>query len=173
MLDIRTPALILDRNVLNRNVLFAANKANEHGVKLRPHLKTAKSPDVARIATKGHFGGITVSTLREAEYFFEHGVTDVTYAICVSPAKLQDVMELRKRGLNLHIITDDVQVARQITNFGMRNRCKFSVFIEVDSGYGRSGVLPTSEALLDIAKILHESWIIKKNISNSISSKKN
>lgn len=130
-------------------------------MKLRPHLKTAKSPDVARIATKGHFGGITVSTLREAEYFFEHGVTDVTYAICVSPAKLQDVMELRKRGLNLHIITDDVQVARQITNFGMRNRCKFSVFIEVDSGYGRSGVLPTSEALLDIAKILHESWSVE------------
>jgi D-serine deaminase-like pyridoxal phosphate-dependent protein len=54
-------------------------------VPLRPHMKTAKCIEVARLATAGQPGGITVSTLAEAEYFFRHGITDILYAVGITP----------------------------------------------------------------------------------------
>ena len=67
--DIPTPCLVLDRGILQRNLERMSSAIHRHGVSLRPHLKTAKSADVARMAIAGEAGGITVSTLAEAEYF--------------------------------------------------------------------------------------------------------
>ena len=64
-----TPSLLLDPARLEANAARMAARASDLGVRLRPHLKTSKCADVARIATSGQFGGITVSTLREAEHF--------------------------------------------------------------------------------------------------------
>ncbi len=64
--DLKTPALVLDRARLERNVAAMSRRMKAHGVDLRPHMKTAKSAEVARLATAGHSGGITVSTLAEA-----------------------------------------------------------------------------------------------------------
>ena len=63
------------------------------GVILRPHLKTAKSAEIASIATIGEFGGITVSTLAEAKYFLSQGITDITYAVGIVPEKLVAQMD--------------------------------------------------------------------------------
>jgi len=79
--DLQTPALILDRAVLARNCRAMAERMAGHGVRLRPHLKTAKSAEVAALATAGQFGGVTVSTLAEARYFAAHGTRDITYAV--------------------------------------------------------------------------------------------
>lgn len=76
--DLKTPALILDRRILERNCAAMAARAAQHKVRLRPHLKTAKSAEVALVATAGQFGGITVSTLAEARYFAAAGFTDIT-----------------------------------------------------------------------------------------------
>ncbi len=67
--DLPTPCLVLDRGILVRNIGAMAHALLRHGVPLRPHMKTAKSIEVARLATMGQQGGITVSTLAEAEYF--------------------------------------------------------------------------------------------------------
>ena len=67
--ELQTPALVLDRTVLARNCAAMAKRGAAHGLRLRPHLKTAKSAEVAALATAGQFGGITVSTLAEARYF--------------------------------------------------------------------------------------------------------
>ena len=76
--DLPTPCLVLDRAILERNIAAMANGLARHGVPLRPHMKTAKSIDVARLATAGQPGGITVSTLAEAEYFAGHGIAGDT-----------------------------------------------------------------------------------------------
>src|SRR3546814_6500216 len=69
--DLDTPALLLDRARLDRNLeRMRPHLARFPGVRLRPHLKTAKSIDVARLVTAGP---ITVSTLQEAEMFAEAG----------------------------------------------------------------------------------------------------
>ena len=70
-----TPCLMLDRDRLKHNAARMSERANQLGVRLRPHLKTSKSAEVGRVATRGQFGGITVSTLREADYFLTAGFT--------------------------------------------------------------------------------------------------
>ena len=96
--DLSTPALILDRRRLARNIEAMSARAHALGVGLRPHLKTAKSADVARLAMDGNSGGITVSTLREAEYFLEQGIADLTYAVGMAPGKLDRAAALETRG---------------------------------------------------------------------------
>src|ERR1700736_2350683 len=89
--DLPTPCLVLDRQVLSRNIRTMAGNLGRHKVPLRPHMKTAKSIDVARLVLAGQPGGITVSTLAEAEYFASHGVVDILYAVGITPAKLDHV----------------------------------------------------------------------------------
>jgi len=85
--DLPTPCLVLDRSILTRNIRGMAAALARLAVPLRPHMKTAKCIEVARLATAGQPGGITVSTLAEAEYFFSHGITDILYAVGITPAK--------------------------------------------------------------------------------------
>jgi len=90
-----TPALLLDREVLERNTHAMSERMQALGVALRPHLKTAKCVAVAALCTRGHSGAITVSTLREAEYFLEHGYRDILYAVGIVPAKFGRVAARR------------------------------------------------------------------------------
>ena len=96
--DLPTPCLVLDREILRRNIRAMAGVLARHRLPLRPHMKTAKSIDVARLAIEGQPGGITVSTLAEAEYFAAHGITDILYAVAITPQKLG----------RLRRLTDDV-----------------------------------------------------------------
>ena len=154
--DIRTPALILDKGVLSRNLRRVSEKASRAGVRLRPHLKTAKSAEIARLATEKHFGGVTVSTLEEASYFSAHGINDITYAVCISPDKIDEVLEMRRSGVDVHVITDDAGVARILSRKASDAGKSLSVYVELDTGYTRSGVLPNSDALIEIARVLSD-----------------
>ena len=154
LLDAPTPAAVLDEDRLRRNTTLMAERARAAGVALRPHMKTAKSIHVARLATAGHFGGVTVSTLAEAEYFFEHGVRDLTYAVCVTPDRLPRIAALTERGAQLHLITDSVDVAGRLAVADPPR--PLSVLVEIDSGEHRTGVHCESPALLEIARVLHE-----------------
>ena len=74
---------------------------------LRPHMKTAKSIDVARHVFPREPGPITVSTIAEAEYFAGHGFRDMTYAVGMSPASAIRAMELcRRTGVDLKLLLD-------------------------------------------------------------------
>jgi D-serine deaminase-like pyridoxal phosphate-dependent protein len=154
--DLPTPALILDRAILRRNLKHMSDRLRQVGVALRPHLKTAKSLQIGRMAVEGHDGRITVSTLAEARYFAKGGFTDIFYAVGVVPAKLSTVTELRRQGVNLRVVTDNLAVAKAIAE-AAKNGDTFSVFIEIDSGAGRAGLpWPAVPGLLDIARVLHE-----------------
>ena len=85
--DLKTPSLVLDKQRLAVNTATMTQRMKKLGVRLRPHLKTAKSAEVAKIALEGNFGGVTVSSLAEAGYFLDHGICDITYAVCIVPTK--------------------------------------------------------------------------------------
>src|SRR5262245_11442073 len=93
--DLPTPSLILDRAILSRNLKRMSQRLSSAGVMLRPHLKTAKSVQVGRMAVEGHDGRITVSTLAEARYFAKGGFTDILYGVGVVPSKPASVSELQ------------------------------------------------------------------------------
>ncbi len=154
--DLPTPALILDRAILRRNLKRMSERMARAGVALRPHLKTAKSVQIGRMATEGHDGRITVSTLAEARYFANGGFKDILYGVGVVPSKLAAIAEIRRGGVNLRCVTDNVAVARAIAEAAKAGDT-FSVFIEIDSGGSRAGLpYPALPGLLDIARVLHE-----------------
>lgn len=145
--DLPTPCLVLDRGILERNIGAMARALLRHRVPLRPHMKTAKSIDVARLATTGQPGGITVSTLAEAEYFAGHGITDILYAVGITPQKLDQVAKLNSAGAAVIVLTDDLETANAIAAHRQPPR----VLIEIDTGEGRGGVTPDDDLLLELA----------------------
>lgn len=153
--DLPTPALILDRAILRRNLKRMSEKLRDAGVMLRPHVKTAKSVQIGRMAVEGHDGRITVSTLAEARYFAQGGFKDILYGVGIIPSKLGAVTELRRQGVNLRVVTDNLAVAQAIAAAAVDGDT-FSVLIEIDSGGGRAGLpYPALPGLLDIARALH------------------
>jgi D-serine deaminase-like pyridoxal phosphate-dependent protein len=145
--DLPTPCLVLDRTILARNIRVMAAALSRLHVPLRPHMKTAKSIEVARLATAGQPGGITVSTLAEAEYFLGHGITDILYAVGITPQKLEQVSKLNAAGAQIIVITDDAAMAGTI---GAHPSPPLTL-IEIDCGEERGGVDPDSDLLLELA----------------------
>ena len=154
--DLRTPALVLDRRVVERNTQAMAARATSHGLRLRPHLKTAKCVEVAKLATKGHFGGITVSTLAEAEFFAAHGFRDITYAVGLSPGKFDDVARLRREGVELKVLVDALETGRALADFARGQALRLEAFIEIDCRYGRAGLDPEDEELIALGRALNQ-----------------
>jgi D-serine deaminase-like pyridoxal phosphate-dependent protein len=145
--DLPTPCLVLDRGILQSNIGAMARALARHDVPLRPHMKTAKSIDVARLATAGQPGGVTVSTLAEAEYFAGHGIADILYAVGITPQKLDQVAKLNATGAAIIVLTDDLDTAGAIASYGRPPRA----LIEIDTGEGRGGIAPDDYMLLEIA----------------------
>ncbi|WP_425450219.1 alanine racemase [Virgifigura deserti] len=148
-----TPALLLDRDRLERNLDAMRARMAALGVTLRPHLKTAKSVDVARLAV-GDGGPITVSTLREAEGFAENGFRDILYAVGMTPTKLPRVARLLRQGVDLKMIVDTPEAADAVGRAASAEGVVCAVLIEIDSGGARAGVLPQDDRLLEIARRL-------------------
>lgn len=155
LVDLPTPSLLLDLAALRRNIAAMHQAVARHGVALRPHLKTAKSVEVARLATAGEAGGITVSTLAEAEYFARAGFGDQIYAVGITPAKLDRVAALNARGAAVKVITDDLDVAAAIA----AHPGAITALVEVDCGEGRGGLGPDDEALVAIARRLGQRFV--------------
>ncbi len=154
--QLETPALVLDAAKLERNVARMRAKTQALGVSLRPHVKTPKCIEVARLSTAAATGPITVSTLKEAEYFLEHGVTDMLYAVGIAPGKLDHVAALRRRGAQLSIILDNVEAASAVVAASRRLGTTFPTLIEIDCDDHRSGVKPGDPVLLAIASTLKQ-----------------
>ena len=77
--NLKTPSLILDADRMTRNAERMTARAKALNVNLRPHVKTHKCVEIARIQTTGNAGGIMVSTLAEARYFLKNNFRDITY----------------------------------------------------------------------------------------------
>jgi D-serine deaminase-like pyridoxal phosphate-dependent protein len=154
--ELETPALILDRSRLDRNLARMREKLARHGVALRPHVKTTKSIDVVRRALAGQPGGITVSTLKEAEQFFAHGIRDILYAVGIAPAKLDHVAALRSQGAEVTVLLDSVDAALAVAERGRALGMDFPALIEIDSDGHRSGIRPGDGALIEVGRILED-----------------
>jgi D-serine deaminase-like pyridoxal phosphate-dependent protein len=152
--DTETPALVLDRRRLEANVERMHQTLSPHRVVMRPHVKTVKNAEIVRKVFGGGTGPITVSTLAEAEHFFEDGFTDVLYAVGVAPVKLQRAEALVRRGCALKVILDSPGAAQTLRDFCVRRDVHIPALVEIDSDDHRAGVPPESMALLEVARSL-------------------
>jgi len=152
--NVKTPCLVLDVGRVRANAERISGVVNQHGVRLRPHIKTHKCVEVARIQTDGHGGAVTVSTLAEAKAFAANGFSDFTYAVPIEPGKFAEVIEIVRSGLKLNVITDDAATPAMLNQAAKDAGVTIRTFMEVDCGDHRSGVEPMSDTATSIPRAI-------------------
>jgi len=153
--ELETPAAVVDAPRMHANIARMQVRMNELGVRFRPHVKTSKCLPVVQAQIDAGARGITVSTLKEAEQFFAAGITDILYAVSIAPAKLPQVLALRRAGCDLKILTDSVAGAQAIARFGTAQGERLEAWIEIDVDGHRSGVPPEADELIAVGHALH------------------
>jgi D-serine deaminase-like pyridoxal phosphate-dependent protein len=154
--ELETPRLLLDRQRLQANCERMQARADELDVGLRPHIKTAKTVPVAERASPAEHGPLTVSTLAEAEHFYEAGFTDLTYAVATTAAKVDRCADLIAGGAELTLIADDPTTLRAIEAAGRDLEEPIGVLIEIDCDGTRGGVDPEEPFLTYLAEMFAE-----------------
>ncbi len=154
--DLDTPALVIDLDVLARNVTEMAEVAREAGVRLRPHTKTHKCPEIARMQLDAGASGVTVAKLGEAEVMVDAGIDDLllAYPIWGIP-KLERLERLLDRA-RLRVSLDSVEVAEGVGRVGRALGRDVDVLVEVDTGLhrlGRPPGTPTVELVEEITRV--------------------
>lgn len=136
-----TPYLVVDTARMRLNIRRTAERAAAAGLAVRPHVKTHKSVEVARLQIAAGASGITVATLGEAEAFATHGIDDIfiAYPVWVDEPRARRLADLDERAV-VTIGVDSVESAGQIGRQLGTTRPR--VLVEVDSGHHRSGALP-------------------------------
>ncbi len=147
---IPTPSLVIDIERVKRNAERIGRRVRDFGANLRPHIKTHKCIEIARIQTAGHSGAITVSTIAEARVFAAHNFTDITYAVPIEPGKFDMAIELSKNCDRLALITDDPDIPVRLDRAAREVGVVLDLFLKIDCGYHRCGVGPESREAIEI-----------------------
>jgi D-serine deaminase-like pyridoxal phosphate-dependent protein len=153
---IKTPSLVLDIERVRRNAETMSARVRRLGASLRPHVKTHKCVEVARIQTNGHARGVTVSTLAEARAFNAHGFKDITYAVPIEPGKFGEAIELAKQCERFALITDETEIPPQLDEAARRAGVTLDLFLKVDCGYHRCGVEPDRPEAREIPRLIDD-----------------
>jgi D-serine deaminase-like pyridoxal phosphate-dependent protein len=151
---VKTPSLVLDIERVRRNARRMSARMRGFGVSLRPHVKTHKCAEVARIQAEGEDGRITVSTLAEARAFAARGFRDITYAVPIEPGKFAEAVELARACEHFALITDDASVPPRLDESARRAGLVLDLFLKVDCGYHRCGVEPDRPEALEIPRLV-------------------
>jgi D-serine deaminase-like pyridoxal phosphate-dependent protein len=154
--ELQTPCLLLEEQRMDRNIARLKSRLQKHRIVLRPHLKTAKSIEVARRLMPSTSGPATVSTLREAEEFAAAGVRDIFYAVGIAPGKLDRVVALRARGIDLSIVVDSIEQATAVAAKSRECGVPIPTLVEIDSDGHRAGIRERDSLLLEIGRVLHD-----------------
>ena len=140
--ELPTPALLVDRDRLDRNLDDVATVMRDAGVALRPHIKTSKCLAVARRQLDRGAVGFTCATAAEVALLLAAGVTDVLWAHQpVGPAKVGFAVEAARSGA-LTVAVDSVAVAGPLSAAAAAAGMVLPYLVEVDTGTGRAGTDP-------------------------------
>lgn len=148
--DLDTPFLVVDRDVLERNLLAMSQLALERGVALRPHAKTHKVLEIGRRQLAVGAAGLTVATVGEAEVFADDGCDDlfIAYPIWAAGERGQRLRAVAER-VKLSVGVDSAEAAGLLGRVLAGTSAR--VVVEVDSGHHRTGVRPSEAGRVAIA----------------------
>ena len=140
--DLDTPSLLIDRERMLRNIVEMQSYADANHVTLRPHTKTHKMPELARLQLEKGASGIAVAKVGEAEVMAENGLKDIFIANeIVGTAKLERIAALIKKGSDISFGVDDpYQVTEAERIFGSYD-LTVPVLVEIEVGENRSGII--------------------------------
>jgi D-serine deaminase-like pyridoxal phosphate-dependent protein len=149
-----TPAVLVDLDVLEANIARMAARAREAGVRLRPHAKTHKCPEIGRLQRAAGAWGLSVAKVGEAEVFADAGFDDLFVAFpVVGEDKGRRLLALADRA-RLAVGVDSLEGARTLAGPFREAGRALDVLLKVDVGYGRVGVLP--DRAVEVARTIAE-----------------
>jgi D-serine deaminase-like pyridoxal phosphate-dependent protein len=148
--EIDTPALLVDLDVMEANLRRVADYTARHGLRLRPHTKTHKSPRIARRQLELGAAGLTIAKVGEAEVMLDAAPPDLLVAYpVIGRAKLERLMAVARRA-RVTVSLDSLHAAQQLSQTAQAAGAMVGVLAETDVGLGRVGVSPGRE-LLELA----------------------
>lgn len=153
--ELSTPALLVHKNRLEANIARMQAKADLEGVALRPHTKTHKSVNLARLQCQAGAKGLTVAKVGEAEVFAKAGFKDLRLAYpIVGQEKHARILRLLQSGIHVSFCVDTPEGARSASDFYASHHTQVDVLIEVDVNYGRTGVPWNRREALDFVRLV-------------------
>ncbi len=152
--EIPTPALTIDLGVMERNLGRMSERCREQRLGLRPHIKTHKTPEVARMQMDRGAMGLTVAKVGEAEVMAAAGFDDLLLAYPVWGAdnlrRLGAVARQRRMLLSL----DNASTAHELSRAMTAQGASIGVLVEFDAGLGRCGLEPGPDCV-SLAKAIN------------------
>ena len=145
--DLETPAIVVDLDVMERNISRMAEYCRSHNLRLRPHTKSHKIPELAKRQLDQSANGITVAKIGEAEVMLEAGITDMLIAYpIVGTGKAEKLADLATRA-DVAVSLDSVAVAEAISEAAKKRDARVGILVEMDVGFHRCGVTNEEEVL--------------------------
>ena len=143
---VETPALVVDLDALERNLDLLARAVAARGLRLRPHAKSHKTPEIAKMQVARGAVGICCQKVDEAAAFVEAGIGDVLVTNeVVAPSKLLRLAHLA-RSARVGVLVDDARAIDPLAQAAEHVGVTIDVYVEVDVGAGRCGVQPGEPA---------------------------
>ncbi len=139
--DIIQPTLLINQNICHNNIENMVGKAHRHGIELRPHFKTHQSALIGSWFKAKGVKAIATSSFDMALYFANHGWDDITVAFPVNVREMIKINELAKK-IDLQLLVESKEQIIALRE-GL-NHC-VHVYIKIDTGYGRTGLLPSAK----------------------------
>ncbi len=137
-LNITRPTLLLDEKKMMANLDRMIKKAERNKTELVPHFKTHQSKEIGEMVRAKGVKRISVSSVKMAEYFAQHGWSDITIAFPFNILEVGAINALLARGIKITILISDSSTLLRMNSEFSHN---VNVLIEVDAGYGRSGIV--------------------------------
>lgn len=145
--QLSTPALLLDLDMLERNIATMAAHAKKAGINLRPHSKGAKSIEIARRQVAAGAIGICCATLGEAEALAAGGIENLLITSpVVTPAMIDRLLALNGRSRGLLVVADNPDNVEVLAQAGAATGQPLALVVEFDVGQGRTGTTSVEAA---------------------------
>ena len=149
--ELSTPALTIDLDVVERNLDRMAKRCREQSVGLRPHTKTHKTPEVAKMQVDRGAVGLTVAKVGEAEAMAGAGLDDILIAFPIfGGEKLHRIAQLAK-ARRLLLSLDNEATAQELSRAAAAQEATIGVLVEFDAGFHRCGLAP-GPACVELAR---------------------
>ena len=152
--DLETPAVVVDLDVMERNLSRMAEYAESTNLRLRPHTKSHKIPELAKMQLEHGAQGITVAKIGEAEVMLDTGFTDMLIAYpIVSQGKAEKLANLATRA-DITVALDSINAARVISQEVRPKHADVGVLVELDVGFRRCGIADEDELLSVVQRVV-------------------
>ena len=149
--ELETPILVIDLDAMERNLDLMMSILDGSGIRLRPHLKTAKSPALAQKMIQAGAVGICCAKLSEAEVMANAGITDILLTSEVAGfGKFERLVALAARLPHFKAVVDNKQAVDAIASVARERGVTVNLMIELDVNTGRSGQV-TPQGVLQLA----------------------